>query len=34
MPDQSPHPLTLLYGEAPPPNLRRDNTALIVVDMQ
>ena len=28
------HPLTLLYGEAPPPTLRRDNTALVVVDMQ
>ena len=28
------HPLRLLYGEAPPPNLRRDNTALVVVDMQ
>ena len=34
MSDRSPHPLTLLYGEAPPPNLRRDNTALVVVDMQ
>ena len=29
-----PHPLTLLYGEAPPTDLRRDNTALVVVDMQ
>jgi nicotinamidase-related amidase len=28
------HPLTALFGEAPPPTLRRDNTALVVVDMQ
>ena len=28
------HPLTALLGEAPPPTLRRDNTALVVVDMQ
>ena len=32
--DRAPHPLSLLYGEAPPPDLRRDNTALVVVDMQ
>src|SRR5262245_51709889 len=34
MPDRPAHPLTLLYGAAPPPTLHRDNTALIVVDMQ
>src|SRR5215207_6397861 len=34
MPDRPVHPLTLLYGEAPLPTLHRDNTALVVVDMQ
>ena len=34
MPDRPVHPLTLLYGEAPPPTLHRDNTAVVVVDMQ
>lgn len=30
----STHPLSALFGEAPPPSLLRDNTAVIVVDMQ
>src|SRR3712207_4730769 len=34
MAKRAPNPLTLLYGEAPPPTLHRDNTALVVVDMQ
>src|SRR5215218_5840270 len=34
MSDRPVHPLTLLYGEALPPTLHRDNTALLVVDMQ
>jgi nicotinamidase-related amidase len=33
-PERPPHPLTALFGEAPPPALRRDNTAVVVVDMQ
>jgi nicotinamidase-related amidase len=34
VPDRSPSLRRRLFGEAPPPRLRRDNTALVVVDMQ